>query len=214
MGGPEPVRRPGPSDRVASSRAVRLVWFGVGWVNVGVGGIGVVLPGLPTTIFFIFAAYSFSRSSPRFEAWILAIPTIGPMVSDYREGLGMPRRAKIFAVSSIVLFSSTSAILLRSRPWASLLIAALAICGILYILLRIPLREKVLSELVLAGMGLGDPLVDSQVLVVQLPVLAELPVDSADDSISPRASWVVRRVLRNESKERPAPEEPGPLAID
>ena len=43
-------------------------------------------------IFFTVAAYCFGKSSPRFEQWVLDLPTIGPMVRDHRAGLGMPRR--------------------------------------------------------------------------------------------------------------------------
>lgn len=144
------------ADRVVSSRAIRLIWFGFGWLNVGVGGLGVVLPVLPSTIFFIVAAYSFSRSSPRFEVWVLRLPGVGPMVRDYRDGLGMPRRAKTIAISSIVLFGTISAVAVRARPWLSLVVALLCLCGILHILYLIPLRERVLAERAAQARHLGS----------------------------------------------------------
>ena len=49
-----------------------------------IGSVGVVVPGLPTTVFFIVAAACFSRSSSRFEQWVLTRPYVGPMVRDYR----------------------------------------------------------------------------------------------------------------------------------
>ena len=113
-----PVSPPGPSNvadysrttpavsRVPilptmSGRVVRSGWFAVGWIAVAIGTIGIVVPGLPTTVFFIVAAACFSRSSPRFEQWVLDRPGIGPMVGDYRSGLGMPRSAKTAAIASI-----------------------------------------------------------------------------------------------------------------
>ena len=66
------------------------------------------MPGLPTTVFFVIAAACFSRSSPRFEQWVLTRPGIGPMVRDYRAGLGMPRRAKVAAITCIVVVCSIS----------------------------------------------------------------------------------------------------------
>lgn len=131
---------------VATSRTVRLVWFGIGWINVGVGGVGVVLPVLPSTVFFIAAAYSFSRSSPRFESWVLNLPGVGPMVRDYRDGLGMPRRAKIIAIATVVVFGTASAIAMSSRPWVSVIVVALCLIGIATIVFMVPLREKVLAE--------------------------------------------------------------------
>ena len=82
---------------------MRAIWLVAGLTCVGVGGVGVIIPGLPTTVFFIMAAWCFSRSSRRLEQWVLDLPRIGPMVHDYRAGLGMPKRAKIVAISSITV---------------------------------------------------------------------------------------------------------------
>jgi uncharacterized protein len=124
----------------------RWVWFVVGWLAVGLGGLGIVIPGLPTTVFFIVAASCFARSSPRFERWILDLPRVGPLVHDYRAGLGMPRRSKQWAVAMIVTFASLSAILARSKPVVSVVIGAAAAVGVCYIVWRVPTQEKVLAH--------------------------------------------------------------------
>ena len=131
---------------VVRSRPVRWMWFGVGWVAVGLGFVGVIVPGLPTTVFFIVAASCFARSSPRFERWVLGLPRIGVLVSNYRDGLGMPRRAKAWAIGMIVLFAGSSAVLSRERPVLAGAIAVLGAVGIVYIVLRVPTRERVLAE--------------------------------------------------------------------
>lgn len=134
-----------PSPQLARSRPVRWMWFAGGWSAVGVGSVGIVVPGLPTTVFFIIAAYCFSRSSPRFEAWVLTRPVVGQMVADHRDGLGMSRTAKTWAIGSVVCFSTLSAVMLRSRPAISVLIATLGAIGVAYILWRVPQRERVLA---------------------------------------------------------------------
>ncbi|MGH9271186.1 MAG: YbaN family protein, partial [Ilumatobacteraceae bacterium] len=121
-------------------RAIRWLWFGLGWLAVAVGSIGIVVPGLPTTVFFVAAAACFSRSSPRFEQWVLTRPGIGPMVRDYRAGLGMPRRAKVAAITCIVVVCSISAGLLVDAWWLRITIAALGLVGVAWIAWRIPTR--------------------------------------------------------------------------
>ena len=127
----------------AERRAFAPLWFVAGLLSVGIGGIGVVVPGLPTTVFFIVAAACFSRSSPRFEQWVLNLPKVGRTVSDYRAGLGMPRRSKVIAVTMIVAVSTLSAIL-AGMP-LGLAIAALGLIGALYVTFRVPTRERVLN---------------------------------------------------------------------
>ena len=123
----------------------RAGWLVVGLVAVGVGTIGIVVPGLPTTVFFIVAAWCFSRSSPRLERWVLNLPRVGPMVGDYRAGLGMPLRAKAIAISMIAVFVTLSVVLfIGSWPWR-LVVLALGVIGVAYIILRVPTREQVLG---------------------------------------------------------------------
>jgi uncharacterized membrane protein YbaN (DUF454 family) len=94
---------------------VRAGWLAGGWVAVAIGGIGIVVPGLPTTVFFIIAASCFGRSSPRFEQWVLGLPRIGRMVADHRAGLGMPGRAKVAALITMWAAIVLSAVALRER---------------------------------------------------------------------------------------------------
>lgn len=127
-------------------RAMAPLWFAGGLVSVGIGGLGVVVPGLPTTVFFIIAAACFSKSNKRFEQWVLNLPRIGRTVSDYRAGLGMPRRSKVVAVSMIVVVSTISAVLTISNPAVGAAIVVLGVVGALYVTFRVPTRERVLAE--------------------------------------------------------------------
>lgn len=86
---------------LARPRWLRGALLTLGFVCLGIGVVGIVLPGLPGTVFLILAAWCFTRSSPRFEAWLLAHPRLGPPVRQWREGGAIPRRAKWFACLSM-----------------------------------------------------------------------------------------------------------------
>lgn len=70
----------------------------LGWVCVGLGAVGLVVPGLPTTIFLIIALWAFSKSSQRFHAWLYGHPRLGPPLRAWSEHGVVPVRAKILAV--------------------------------------------------------------------------------------------------------------------
>ena len=80
------------------------MWAGLGFVFVGIGGVGIVLPGLPTTPFLILAAACFARSSQRLYDKLLAHRMFGPLIRDYREGRGIPRRAKFLSLGMMWIF--------------------------------------------------------------------------------------------------------------
>jgi uncharacterized protein len=131
----------------------RLVLLTCGFVAVGLGTVGIVVPGLPTTGFFVLAAACFARSSPRFERWVLDLPGVGPMVRDHREGLGMPRRAKVVAIAMMLTACSLSSLALGSPVAAAVILGAGAI-GTWYVGWRVPTREVVLARRAAAG---GQP---------------------------------------------------------
>lgn len=123
-------------------RATRWAWLAVGWIAVGLGGLGVLVPGLPTTVFFVLAAACFARSSPRFERWVLSLPTIGPLVRAYRAGQGMPRRAKVTAIALMAIAVVASSAFVLSSPAARAAVVVAGLVGAWYVGWRIPTREQ------------------------------------------------------------------------
>ena len=67
---------------LSSNRLVRALWFSGGMVCLGLGLVGVILPGLPTTPFMILAAACFAHSSERFYNWILNHRTFGKLAKQ------------------------------------------------------------------------------------------------------------------------------------
>ena len=87
------------------------------------GIIGLFLPVLPTTPFVLLSAWAAARSSPRLLHWLENHAAFGPMISDWRRGGMVSRRAKWLATS----FMGASALymLYGVRPlWVPLLAIA------------------------------------------------------------------------------------------
>jgi uncharacterized protein len=129
----------------------RLGLLALGWLAVALGGLGIVVPGLPTTGFFVLAAACFARSSPRFERWVLGLPKVGPLVRDHRAGLGMPRRAKVVAIAMMLTACSLSSLALGSPLLAGVVMGA-GLVGTWYVGWRVPTRERMVA----AGSGAGS----------------------------------------------------------
>jgi hypothetical protein len=125
---------------------LRPLWLSLGFFFAGLGFVGAVVPGMPSTVFFILAAYFFSRSSQRFLNWILNLPKVGPIVRDYRNGLGMSRRAKILALCTLSFFALISAIFFIPVFWVKVLVLLVGLVGFWFIHSRIPTKELVLAS--------------------------------------------------------------------
>ena len=75
------------------------------------GIIGVIVPGLPTTVFILMAAWAAARSSPRLYRWLWNHRLFGPLLRNWAQGGKVSRRAKwsatlLMALSGIVLFAT------------------------------------------------------------------------------------------------------------
>ena len=69
-----------------------------GWLNVALGFVGVVLPGLPTTPFLLVALWAFAQGSERFHDWLYGHPRFGPTLRAWREHRVVPTKAKVLAL--------------------------------------------------------------------------------------------------------------------
>ena len=87
-----------------SGKLMRPIFFTIGLLMVALGLIGIVVPGLPTTIFMIIAAACFFRSSEKFYNWVINNRLFGQAVQDYRSGKGMPLKAKFMAWTMMWIF--------------------------------------------------------------------------------------------------------------
>lgn len=133
-------RPPPPASPQTVPRAWRHgLWVVLGWCCVGLGAIGAVLPVLPTTPFLLVALWAFSHSSPRFHTWLLRHRWLGRYIQDWERHRVIPRRAKIIALSTMVL-SLAWAISISTAPWYALAIMAAVMAYGAFYILRKPSR--------------------------------------------------------------------------
>jgi len=82
---------------------VRWGLVALGWLNVALGIIGAFVPGMPTTVFLIIAAWAFSKSSRRFHLWLWNHRKLGPSIRGWHQHRAIPMRAKVLAVSTMAV---------------------------------------------------------------------------------------------------------------
>jgi uncharacterized membrane protein YbaN (DUF454 family) len=83
----------------ASDRLLRGALVVLGTCFVGLGVLGIFLPLLPTTPFFLLSAACYARSSKRFYHWLLYNRLFGSYIRNYREGRGIPLKAKVLTIA-------------------------------------------------------------------------------------------------------------------
>jgi Uncharacterized protein conserved in bacteria len=80
----------------------RWAWWLLAYASLGLGIVGVFVPGMPTTVFILVSAYAAARGSDRLHAWLLAHPRFGPLIRDWRAHGAVSRRAKWMATATML----------------------------------------------------------------------------------------------------------------
>lgn len=73
------------------------IFFSIGILSLSLGYVGIVVPGLPTTVFILISAWAFSKCSDRFTFWLENHKLFGPMILNWKTYRGLSRRAKTCA---------------------------------------------------------------------------------------------------------------------
>lgn len=80
-------------------KSMKRLWNGIcvglAFVCVGVGCIGIALPILPTTPFFLLALVLFGKGSERFHRWFLSTKLYQKYLEDFVTTRSMTKKAKI-----------------------------------------------------------------------------------------------------------------------
>ena len=88
----------------------KYLLYVLGFIFLGLGIAGYILPGHPGTIFLILAASCFVRSNKKMYDWITGHKIFGKVVKDYLDTGKMPLKAKILSIGFIWIFTSISII--------------------------------------------------------------------------------------------------------
>ena len=115
----------------------RAAFVAAAMLFLGVGMVGIALPGLPTTPFLILMSYFLVRSSPTLHERVIRIPVVGQPIREWRETRGVRPQVKQLAyvmVGAMLIVSLASE---STIPAVKVLIALLAACGV-WVVWRLP----------------------------------------------------------------------------
>ena len=79
----------------------RVLFAAAGLVCVGLGVLGILLPGLPATPFLLLAAYCFARSFPSLHSWFVTHAWFGPYIRGARSGWRIPRKQALQTIAAL-----------------------------------------------------------------------------------------------------------------
>jgi uncharacterized membrane protein YbaN (DUF454 family) len=116
---------------------IKIIYVIIGTISLIIGIIGIIVPGLPTTIFLLFAATMYFHGNKKFHDKLLANKYLGKYISDFQSGKGMTMKAKAFSITSMWIMIAISSYF-ASYNFAMAIII-FGIIGTLCIFILVPL---------------------------------------------------------------------------
>ena len=106
---------------------LKPLFITLGLVFVGLAVLGIFLPVLPTTPLLLLAVACFARSSQKLHDRVLSHKTFGPLIRQWHETRSMPRRAKLYALSTLCAGGAISVLSVDTAAMKLILAAVLMI---------------------------------------------------------------------------------------
>ena len=114
----------------------RPLLLGAGWLCVGLGAIGIIMPLFPTTPFLLVAVWAFSKSSPELAERIRDHRIAGPYVRDWQDEGVIPLGAKIAAMTMMAGTMTYLAFFAAAPQWAVVTAGLVMLGAAIFILTR------------------------------------------------------------------------------
>ncbi len=122
----------------------KIVFTVLGLICFGLGTVGVFLPILPTTPFYMLTLFFFANSSEKLHTWFLGTELYKKHLDSFVKKRGMMRSTKLSIIGMVTLLMGFGAFMMgRKGIWIPCVILAVVwLCHIYYFVFRV----KTISE--------------------------------------------------------------------
>jgi|TARA_B110000483_G_scaffold204664_1_gene247776 hypothetical protein len=108
----------------------KYMYMALGFVCLGMAYIGVIVPGIPFSIFLVIAAWAFAKSNDRMHQWLYNHKYFGPFLTNWVNKQVFPTKGKyamIIVMSSSLLFLWFTTENIKAVAWSGGFMALVAV---------------------------------------------------------------------------------------
>ncbi len=130
-------------------KIVRIFYIVLGFISLGLGCVGIVLPIIPTTPFLLLTSFCFVRGSEKFNNWFLNTKIYKKHLENFASSRIMTLHGELILLIFVSLMIFMTMFLVNNL-YASICLTILILIKYLYFILRItPVKRSVYKSVVL-----------------------------------------------------------------